>query len=80
MNIYVGNIAPSTTEEELRKSFEEFGEVASLKMIKDRDSGEPRGFAFVEMNSDDNAQKAIAGMNGKDIGGQELRVNEAHKK
>ncbi len=80
MNIYVGNIAPSTTEEDLRKSFEEFGEVSSLKMIKDRDSGEPRGFAFVEMNSDDNAQKAISGMNGKEIGGQELKVNEAHKK
>ena len=80
MKIYVGNIAPQTTEPELRKSFEEYGEVKSLAMITDRDTGKPRGFAFIEMNTEESAKKAISELNGTDLGGNALKVNEAHQK
>ena len=78
MNIYVGNLSREVTEDQLRQSFEAFGEVQSASVIKDRMTGEPRGFGFVEMPSKDEAMAAIEGLNGKDIGGREVKVNEAH--
>ena len=77
MNIYVGNLRYNMTEEALKTIFEEFGEVTIVKIIKDRFSGDSKGFGFVEMTSDDDARKAIAELNGKDIDGRSLRVNEA---
>jgi len=77
MNIYVGNLRYNLTEEALKTVFEEFGEVTSVKIIRDRFSGESKGFGFVEMVSDDDAKKAIAELNGKDVDGRALRVNEA---
>jgi len=80
MNIYVGNLSKETTESELRESFEKFGEISSLNIIKDRETGEPRGFAFIEMPSDDHAKEAISGLNGNDTLGNPLKVNEANKR
>lgn len=80
MNIYVGNLSKETTESELRESFEKFGEISSLNIIKDRETGEPRGFAFIEMPSDDHAKEAITGLNGNDTLGNPLKVNEANKR
>ncbi len=77
MNIYVGNLAHELTEEELREAFTEFGEVTSAKIITDRDSGISRGFGFVEMTSKAEAQASIAGLNGKELKGRPLTVNEA---
>ncbi|MGB9593091.1 MAG: RNA recognition motif domain-containing protein [Anaerolineae bacterium] len=77
MNIYVGNLARETTEEELRQAFEAFGQVTSAAIIKDKYSGESRGFGFVEMPNTAEAQAAIAGLNGKELGGRTLNVNEA---
>lgn len=77
MNIYVGSLAKEVSEEELKQAFEVFGEVASAKIIKDMFSGESRGFAFVEMPAAAQAQAAISGMNGKDLKGSSLKVNEA---
>lgn len=77
MNIYVGNLSHSVDEETLRARFEEFGEVTAVKIIKDRFTGSPRGFAFVEMPVDSDAQAAISGVNGQDIGGRQVTVNEA---
>ena len=77
MNIYVGNLSGTVTEEELRQAFEAFGQVASAKIIKDKFSGESRGFGFVEMPAQAEAQEAINGLNGKDLKGQDLNVNEA---
>ncbi len=77
MNIYVGNLATDVSEEELRQAFEAFGEIASATIIKDKFSGESRGFGFVEMPSKDEAQSAIEGLNGTDLKGQSLNVNEA---
>ena len=77
MNIYVGNLPRATSEEELRQAFEAFGRVSSSAMIKDKFSGESRGFGFVEMPEKNEAQAAIAAMNGKDFGGRTLTVNEA---
>jgi cold-inducible RNA-binding protein len=79
-NIFVGNISFQTTEDQLRALFESFGEVSRVNVVSDRDTGRPRGFAFVEMASDDEAAKAIAGTNGKDIDGRTLTVNEAKPK
>lgn len=78
MNIYVGNLPPDVTEEGLAKSFEAFGQVASATVIRDRSSGESRGFGFVEMPVKGEAQAAITGLNGKELKGRTLRVNEAH--
>lgn len=78
-SIYVGNLPFTTTEDELRDLFAAYGEVESARIITDRDTGRPRGFGFVSMNSDD-AQTAIQAMNGKDVGGRSLRVNEAEDK
>jgi len=77
MNIYVGNLSREVTEEELRQEFIAFGQVASISIIKDRDSGEPRGFAFVEMSSKSEGQAAITGLNGKTLRERPLVVNEA---
>lgn len=77
MNIYVGNLNSSVTEESLRSLFGQFGEVVSVKIIKDKFTGEVRGFAFVQMGSAAEANEAIAQLNGRDFGGQRLRVNEA---
>jgi cold-inducible RNA-binding protein len=77
MNIFVGNLSFKTTEEELRREFEAFGEVNSLKIIMDHETRKSRGFAFVEMNSRDQALAAIAGINGRELAGQILKANEA---
>jgi len=77
VNIYVGNLSLEATEEELRKAFEAFGQVASVNIIKDRYSGRSRGFGFVEMPARAEAQAAITGLNGKEMQGRTLSVSEA---
>lgn len=77
MNIYVGNLSFDATENDLESSFGEYGEVTSVKVIKDRDTGRSRGFAFVEMRDSSDAQDAIAGLNLKEIAGRSITVNEA---
>jgi cold-inducible RNA-binding protein len=77
MKIYIGNMSFDTTEDQLRKAFESFGEVSAVNIITDRNSGEPRGFAFVEMSAKDEAMAAISGLNGSEVGGRELKVSEA---
>ena len=77
MNIYVGNLSYEINEDDLRRTFEAFGQVAFVNVIKDRVTGEPRGFAFVEMPAKAEAQSAIDGLNGKDLKGRSLNVNEA---
>ena len=77
MNIYVGNLSAKTSEEELREAFESFGDVDSAKIIKDNITGRSRGFGFVEMPNQEQAQAAIAAMNGKELEGSALTVNEA---
>lgn len=77
MNIYVGSLSFQVTEEELRKAFEAFGQVASASIIKDKFTGESRGFAFVEMPSKAEAEAAIAGLNGKELSGRALNISEA---
>jgi len=77
MNIYVGNLSRDVTEEDLRETFEAFGKVESVTIIKDKFSGESRGFGFVEMPTKTEAQSAIAGVNGKELKGRPLNVNEA---
>ena len=77
MNIYIGNMSSDTTENQLRQAFEGYGEVSTVKIITDRDSGQPRGFAFVEMPAKNEASAAINGLNGQDLNGNTLNVNEA---
>jgi RNA recognition motif-containing protein len=77
MNIYVGNLSYDVTEADLRASFEAYGAVASVSIIKDQYSGQSKGFGFVEMPSTSEAQAAIAGLHGKDLLGRTLTVNEA---
>ena len=77
MKIYVGNMPYSVTEEDLKQAFEAFGQVESVTIIKDKMSGQSKGFGFVEMGSADQAQAAFSGMNGKDLKGRKLNVNEA---
>src|SRR5215470_4090872 len=77
MKIFVGNLSRDVTDEDLRKAFESFGDVASAVVLKDKFSGEPRGFGFVEMPAKAAAQAAISGLNGKDLKGRALNVNEA---
>ena len=77
MNIYVGNLSRDVTEEDLRQTFEAFGKVESVTIIKDKFSGESRGFGFVEMPAKAEAQSAITGLNGKELKGRPLKVNEA---
>ncbi len=77
MNIYVGNLSFEVSEEDVQAAFEAFGKVESVKLIKDKYSGASRGFGFVEMPSKDEAQAAISGLNGKELKGRALNVNEA---
>jgi RNA recognition motif-containing protein len=76
-NIYVGNVSYSTTQDRLQELFEAYGEVASVNIITDRASGRPRGFAFVEMATEEAASAAIAGLDGQEVDGRTLTVNEA---
>jgi RNA recognition motif-containing protein len=80
VNIYVGNLSHEVTEEDLRAAFEEFGQVESVAVIKDRYTGSPRGFGFVEMPANAEAEAAIAGLNGKDLKGRTLNVNQARER
>ena len=77
MNIYVGNLSREVTKDDLLEAFEEFGQVESVKIIMDKVSGESRGFGFVEMPAEAEAQSAINGLNGKEVKGETLIVNEA---
>lgn len=77
MNIYVGNLSHDVTEDELRQAFAAHGEVASVNIITDKFSGQSRGFGFVEMPKNDEAQAAISALNGMDLKGRSLNVNEA---
>jgi len=78
--IFVGNFSFSMTEAELRSMFEPFGSIDSISIVTDRDTGRSRGFGFVQMPQNDEAEKAIAALNGKDSGGRPLTVNEARPK
>ena len=77
MNIYVGNIPYSVSESDLKNAFEAFGEVASARIVNDRETGKSKGFGFVEINDNEAAQKAIESLNGSDFGGRKVVVNEA---
>ena len=77
MNLYVGNLSYRLTEDELRQAFEEFGQVASCTIIKDKVTGESKGFGFLEMPERSEAEAAINGLNGRDLKGRKLNVNEA---
>ena len=77
MNIYVGNLSYGMSEDELREAFSAYGDVSSVKILSDRETGRSRGFAFVEMPNKSEGEAAIAQLNGKDVGGRTLRVNEA---
>jgi RNA recognition motif-containing protein len=77
MNIYVGNLSFDTSEDDLRNAFANHGEVSTVKIISDQYTGKSRGFGFVEMPSGDEAQAAIAGLNGTDLQGRALNINEA---
>ena len=77
MNIYVGNMSYDATEEDLRQAFSQYGEVSSVNVITDRDTGRPRGFAFVEMPDDAAAQKAMEALNNTEIAGRPINVNQA---
>src|SRR3990170_3918583 len=79
-NVFVGNMSFQTTESDLRSLFETFGELSRVNVVTDRDTGQARGFGFVEMPNDDEATKAIAALNGKEVGGRALNVNEARPK
>jgi cold-inducible RNA-binding protein len=79
-SIFIGNLSFSVTEAALRWLFEAYGSVASVNIVTDRDSGQPRGFGFVEMTTDAEAAKAINGLNGKVLKGRTLNVNEARPK
>jgi RNA recognition motif-containing protein len=79
-NIYVGNLSFGATEESVRALFETYGAVDRVNIVTDRDTGRPRGFGFVEMANDAEGSKAIAGVNGKDLDGRTLNVNEARPK
>jgi RNA recognition motif-containing protein len=80
MKIFVGNLSREVTDDDLRQAFESFGKVESATVVKDRFTGEGRGFGFVEMPSASEAQSAINGMNGKELKGKALNVNEARPK
>ena len=77
MRIYVGNLSWQTDENELRETFASYGEVVSAQIITDRESGRSRGFAFVEMSNDEEGKAAIEAVNDKEVGGRQLKVNEA---
>jgi len=77
VNIYVGNLSFEVTDEDLRMAFEAYGQIDSATVVKDKFSGRSRGFGFVEMPSKDEASAAISGLDGKDLKGRALKVNEA---
>ncbi|MBK49584.1 MAG: RNA-binding protein [SAR202 cluster bacterium] len=77
MNIYCGNLSYQSTDEDLNTLFQEYGDVASAKVIRDRETDRSRGFGFVEMESDDEAQNAIDALNGQEFMGRKLVVNES---
>lgn len=77
MNIYIGNLNYKLTEDEIRKTFEQFGTVSSVKLITDRDTGKAKGFGFVEMQNDEEARSAISSLSGSELQGREMVVNEA---
>lgn len=77
MNIYIGNMSFETTEDQLRQAFETFGEVSTVSVIKDKNTGDSRGFGFAEMPTKSEAVAAISGLNGQDLGGRSLNVSEA---
>lgn len=79
-NLFVGNMSFQTTESDLRALFEPFGQVERIHVVKDRETGQPRGFAFVEMANNEEAAKAITGLNAKEVTGRALRINEATPK
>jgi RNA recognition motif-containing protein len=79
-SLFVGNLSFQTTENELTELFKPFGQVGRVTLVKDRETGRARGFAFVEMPNDDEAAKAVAGLDGKPVGGRNLKVNEARPK
>jgi RNA recognition motif-containing protein len=79
-NIFVGNLSFGATEEAVRTMFEAYGAVDRVNLVTDRETGRARGFGFVEMSSDDEAQRAIAGLNGRDLDGRALNINEAKPK
>ena len=79
-NIFVGNLSFNTNEDELRQIFEGYGQVDRVSILTDRDTGRSRGFGFVEMNSDEDGEKAIAALNGSQFGGRTINVNEARPK
>jgi len=80
MNIYVGNLSYTLSEDNLREVFEEYGTVDSVKIIKDKFSGRSKGFGFIEMPDDADAQKAVDGLEGAELEGRNLRVNQARER
>jgi RNA recognition motif-containing protein len=80
MNMYIGNLAYNVTEEDLTTAFSEFGTVESVNIIKDRFSGQSKGFGFVDMPDNSEADKAIKALNGIDIKGRDIKVNQANQK
>ena len=79
-NIFVGNLSFNTSEDELRQLFETYGQVERVSILTDRDTGRSRGFGFVEMPNSEEGEKAIAGLNGTQVGGRTINVNEARPK
>ena len=77
MNIYVGNLPYETTETDLQEAFSAFGSVASVNIIRDKFSGQSKGFGFIEMSNDDEGQAAVNGMNGKELKGRQINVSQA---
>ena len=80
MNIFVGNLSFQTTQDELHAAFSQYGNVERVNIVTDRDSGQPRGFAFVEMSDRSAAEQAISQLNGAEMNGRTLNVNEARPK
>jgi cold-inducible RNA-binding protein len=79
-NIFVGNLSFNTSEDELRQAFEAYGQVERVSILTDRETGRSRGFGFVEMSNAEEGEKAIAGLNGSQLGGRTINVNEARPK
>jgi len=79
-NLFVGNMSFQTTENDLTELFKPFGAVTRIRVVMDRETGRARGFAFVEMPNDDEASKAVAALDGKSVGGRNIKVNEARPK
>lgn len=80
MNIYLGNLSYNSGEAEIRKAFEAYGDVGSVNLISDRETGRSKGFGFVEMPNDNEAKAAIAGLNGTDLNGRAINVNQARER